>query len=59
MTPLQQALDILGMEPLPKDAYQKLAALESSATGEDKQRFKWIWEGFIVAGGSLPDDAEP
>jgi len=55
MTPLKEAIAILGMTPLPDDAYDQLIALESQAQGADKQRFEWVWEGFYAAGGKDPE----
>lgn len=53
---VDQALALLGQDPLPADAFQQLAALEQRATPEQRPLFEQLWEGFYAAGGVDPDD---
>ncbi|OOZ41655.1 hypothetical protein BOW53_02965 [Solemya pervernicosa gill symbiont] len=48
---LQEALQILGQEPLPGDTAARLEALETAAPQEEADRWGDTWEGFIAAGG--------
>lgn len=42
-----EAQEILGQEPLPPDAQERLESLERQAP--EDERWEWIWEGFEVA----------
>lgn len=56
MNALDKALELLGSEPLPADAYQRLAAIEAEATAQERERFGDLWEAFYAAGGVDPDE---
>lgn len=46
---IEEAMAILGKEPLPADAEARLEALEKQAIKEERRMFADIWEGYFVA----------
>ena len=55
---LKQAMALLGMDPLPADTYQRLAALEQAAPAEELDFFGDLWEAYYAAGGEDPPEDE-
>jgi len=53
MTPLEQAEEILTMNPLPDDARKRITALEKEADEIEKLQFPWIWEGLDIQEGEV------
>lgn len=53
---LDDALGIIGTSPLPDDAYSRIKSLEKQYPNDD--RWGWIWEGYIAAGGVEPEDSK-
>lgn len=45
----QEAMKLLGEEPLPKDAEARLEALEKKILPEERELFGDIWEGYHVS----------
>lgn len=48
-SPLDQALEILNLEPIPDDAEERLKTLEAQADDTEKELFRQIWEGWHQA----------
>lgn len=46
-----KALALVGEQPWPDDIAEQLEALEEKAAGLDLERFAYVWEAFIAAGG--------
>lgn len=51
---IEAAISLLGQEPLPADAEQRLKELEKQVPPEEADMFADIWEGFVVANGGIP-----
>lgn len=51
---MEEAMQLLGQDPLPDDAEQRLEELEKQVPEEERELFADIWEGFVVASGRLP-----
>lgn len=45
----QQAVQLLGEQPLPADAEERLAALEAQIEPQEEEAFGDLWEAFLVA----------
>lgn len=54
---LDQALALIGQDPLPADAYAQLEALDNAAPESEQGMFGDLWEAFYAAGGQDPEDA--
>lgn len=50
-SPLDKALKLVNTQPWPEDIAEQLEALETQATGEEKELFGDVWESYIVLGG--------
>jgi hypothetical protein len=53
---LDDAMTLLGEEPLPADAFERLTALEAQADPGEAEYFGDLWEAFYAAGGEDPVD---
>ena len=51
---LDQAMDLLGQDPLPADAFARLDALDRAAPADEAEQFGDLWEAFYAAGGIDP-----
>jgi len=49
---IQEAMTILGQDPLPSDARQRLEQLEKQAPADQRGLFDQLWEAFYAAGGT-------
>jgi hypothetical protein len=52
-----EALRLLGEEPLPPDAEDRLAALEAAAPRSEAEMFGELWEALIVAAPEPPKES--
>jgi len=49
---IEEAMAILGQDPLPADARARLEQLERETPPEEAALWGDLWEGFTAAGGS-------
>lgn len=48
---LQEAMELLGQDPLPPNAGERLAELEERAPRSERRLFADLWEALTVASG--------